>query len=226
MASICWASIGLVFLLVFPFNSQLLSPIILLAALPYFVAMASDFKRLGYKRTDVFRVYAFNLILLPVNLAGTLQVAAAGRRQGRRSRSPARRRSQDRTAAPALFVLAAYLIALFSFWTLANDVRDAELEQRRLRAGQRRAHDLRDRGLHRGAQLRRRRRRRARGTGSASRSRSEAPARRGRRAAPADHWESVLYFGPDHTDSPAVSGVAVVSAPGPRRGDTRARLRT
>jgi hypothetical protein len=50
------------------------------AVLPYFLAMAHDFHRMGYKRTDVFRVYAFNLILLSVNLSGTfksLQQAAA-----------------------------------------------------------------------------------------------------------------------------------------------------
>ena len=43
MASIAWSSLGLVFLLTFPYNSQLLSPIILAAALPYFLAMAYDF---------------------------------------------------------------------------------------------------------------------------------------------------------------------------------------
>ncbi|HEY5247264.1 MAG TPA: glycosyltransferase family 2 protein, partial [Dermatophilaceae bacterium] len=121
MASICWASIGLVFLLVFPFDSQLLSPIILAAALPYFLAMASDFHRLGYKRTDVLRVYAFNLILLPVNLAGTLKSLqqAAAKSKIAFARTP---KVKDRTSAPALYVLAAYLIAAFSFYTLANDV--------------------------------------------------------------------------------------------------------
>ena len=42
--------------------------------------MSTDLHRLGYKRTDVFRIYGFNLILLPVNLAGvlkSLQQAAA-----------------------------------------------------------------------------------------------------------------------------------------------------
>ena len=81
MASIAWASIGLVFLLVFPFNSKLLSPVILFAALPYFLAMAYDFHRMGYKRTDVLRVYAFNLILAAGQPRGDLQVPAAGGRE-------------------------------------------------------------------------------------------------------------------------------------------------
>jgi cellulose synthase (UDP-forming) len=121
MASICWASVGLVLLLMLPFNSRLLSPVALLAAAPYFIAMSADFHRLGYKRTDVFRVYAFNLILLPVNLAGTLKSLqqAAARSKIAFARTP---KVRDRTAAPALFVLAAYLIAAFSFWTLQQDI--------------------------------------------------------------------------------------------------------
>ncbi|MCW2524211.1 MAG: hypothetical protein JWO63_2546, partial [Frankiales bacterium] len=70
MASTAWSSLGLVFLLAYPFDSKLLSPLIVLAALPYFLAMSSDLKRCGYKRTDILRIYGFNLILLPVNLAG------------------------------------------------------------------------------------------------------------------------------------------------------------
>ena len=83
LASTCWSSIALVLLLVYPFNSRLLSPLVLLAALPYFTAMSSDLKRCGYKRMDIFRVYGFNLILLPVNLAGvvkSIQQAITGRR--------------------------------------------------------------------------------------------------------------------------------------------------
>ena len=74
---------GLVFLLAYPFESKLLSPLILLAALPYFAAMARDLKRCGYKRTDILRIYGFNLILLPVNLAGvlkSLQQAVTGKK--------------------------------------------------------------------------------------------------------------------------------------------------
>ncbi len=43
---------------------------VLLAAVPYFLSQASDLKYSGYRYTDIFRIYGFNLILLPVNLAG------------------------------------------------------------------------------------------------------------------------------------------------------------
>ncbi len=78
MASISWASFGLVFLLVYPFDSRLLSPLVLGAALPYFLAMGSDLRACGYRFTDMFRIYGFNLMLLPVNLAGVLEVDPAG----------------------------------------------------------------------------------------------------------------------------------------------------
>jgi cellulose synthase/poly-beta-1,6-N-acetylglucosamine synthase-like glycosyltransferase len=121
MASIAWASVGLVALLVLPFNSRLLSPVIFLAALPYFLALASDFHRLGYKRTDVFRMYGFNLILLPVNLAGVFKSLqqAASKSKIAFARTP---KVKDRTAAPATYIIAAYAIAVFSFYTFARQI--------------------------------------------------------------------------------------------------------
>ena len=73
MVSIAWSSMGLVFLLAYPYDGRLLSPLVLLAALPYFIAMAMDLKYCRYNYSDIFRIYGFNLILLPVNIAGTLK---------------------------------------------------------------------------------------------------------------------------------------------------------
>ena len=54
LASICWASVGpRGCLLFYPFDSKLLSPFAVLAAIPYFVAMSTDLRRCGYKRLDV-----------------------------------------------------------------------------------------------------------------------------------------------------------------------------
>jgi cellulose synthase/poly-beta-1,6-N-acetylglucosamine synthase-like glycosyltransferase len=120
MASTCWSSIGLLFLLAYPFDSQLLSPLIVLAALPYFLAMASDLKRCGYKRTDALRIYGFNLILLPVNLAGvlkSLQQAITGKKIPF-ARTP---KVADRTATPLLFAVSPFLIIGYSVWTFLRD---------------------------------------------------------------------------------------------------------
>lgn len=120
MGSISWASFSLLLLLLYPFDGALLSPLVFLAALPYFLAMASDFKMLGYKRTDMLRSYGFNLILLPVNLAGvikSLQQAAS------KSKTPFARtpKINERTAAPAIYIVAIYLILGLSAYTLSQD---------------------------------------------------------------------------------------------------------
>jgi cellulose synthase/poly-beta-1,6-N-acetylglucosamine synthase-like glycosyltransferase len=123
MASTCWSSLGLLFLLAYPFDSKLLSPLIVLAALPYFLAMASDLKRLGYKRTDAMRIYGFNLILLPVNLAGvakSLQQAISGKKIPF-ARTP---KVANRTATPLLFALSPFLIIAYSVWTVVRDVHE------------------------------------------------------------------------------------------------------
>ena len=122
MASIAWSSFGLVFLLAYPYDSRLLSPLVVLAALPYFLAMASDLHQNGYKRTDVLRIYGFNLILLPVNLAGvlkSLQQAITGKKIPF-ARTP---KVKDRTASPALYVLAPVLVVGFSVFTAVRDIR-------------------------------------------------------------------------------------------------------
>jgi cellulose synthase/poly-beta-1,6-N-acetylglucosamine synthase-like glycosyltransferase len=121
MASITWASFGLVFLLAFPYDGRLLSPYVVLAALPYFLAMASDLKYCGYKRSDIFRIYGFNLILLPVNLAGvlkSLQQALSGKKIPF-ARTP---KVKNRTASPMLYVIAPLLIVGFSMFTLWRDL--------------------------------------------------------------------------------------------------------
>jgi cellulose synthase (UDP-forming) len=121
LASTCWSSIALVFLLFYPFDSRLLSPLVLLAAMPYFIAMSSDLKRCGYKRMDIFRVYGFNLILLPVNLAGvvkSIQQAITGRRIPF-ARTP---KVANRTATSFLFAISPFLIIGYSVLTTWRDV--------------------------------------------------------------------------------------------------------
>ncbi|GAB3600235.1 glycosyltransferase family 2 protein [Microbacterium tumbae] len=123
MASIAWASFGLIFLLAYPYDSRLVSPFILIGALPYFLAMASDLKYSGYKRTDIFRIYGFNLILLPVNLAGVLKSLQQGL-TGRKipfARTP---KIKDRTGSPLLYIVSPLAIIAFSVlvaWRSAHD---------------------------------------------------------------------------------------------------------
>ncbi|WP_082500595.1 glycosyltransferase family 2 protein [Agreia sp. Leaf244] len=121
MASIAWASFGLLFLLAYPYDSRLLSPFVFLAALPYFIAMGSDLRTAGHRFSDIFRIYGFNLVLLPVNLAGvfkSFQQMITGEKIPF-VRTP---KVKNRTAAPALYVLTPYIIVLFSLFTLYRDI--------------------------------------------------------------------------------------------------------
>jgi hypothetical protein len=121
LASIAWASVGLAVLLAYPFDGQLLSPIILATALPYFLAMASDLRASGYKRADAIRVYGFNLLLLPVNVAGVVKSIgqAIGGEKIAFARTP---KVKSRTAAAPLFILAPYLLLALSAFTTWRDV--------------------------------------------------------------------------------------------------------
>jgi len=120
MASIAWASVGLLFLLFYPYDSRLLSPLVLGAALPYFLAMGSDLRECGHRFGDIFRIYGFNLVLLPVNLAGVLksvQQAFTGEKIPF-ARTP---KVRNRTAAPGWHVLVPFLIVGFSLLTAWRD---------------------------------------------------------------------------------------------------------
>lgn len=76
---------------------RVLSPVVFLAAAPYFLAMGSDFRDCGRRFSDIFRIYGFNLLLLPVNLVGRPRRVLKFIQQaftGGRSRSSARRRTR------------------------------------------------------------------------------------------------------------------------------------
>jgi len=121
MASICWASFGLAVLLIYPYTDRLLSPLVLVTALPYFLAMAADLKRCGYRRLDVLRIYGFILVLLPVNLSGVCKSvgqALTGRKIAF-ARTP---KIRNRTTAQLTFVLTPYLLVAWASFTFAGDV--------------------------------------------------------------------------------------------------------
>jgi cellulose synthase (UDP-forming) len=120
MVSIAWSSFGLMFLLAYPFDNRLLSPWVVLAAVPYFAMMAGDLKRNGYKRSDIFRIYGFNIVLLTVNLAGTFKSIEQGLTNTKIPfvRTP---KVKDRTASPPLYVLMPWAIIVFSCFVFYAD---------------------------------------------------------------------------------------------------------
>lgn len=121
MASIAWATFGLLFLLAYPYDGRLLSPLVLLASLPYFIAMAYDLKYCGYKYSDIIRIYGFNLILLPVNFAGvikSIEQAFTGKKIPF-ARTP---KVKNRTRVSLFYLFVPLVIVAFSLVTLWRNV--------------------------------------------------------------------------------------------------------
>ena len=121
MASIFWSSVCLVVMLAYPFNADLLNPILLLVSVPYFLMMSADLKAIGYKRSDVLRIYGFNLILLPVNLSGSfasiLQLLT-----GEKSAFKRTPKVRNRTTAATSYLLAPLALVALCAYTVVRDV--------------------------------------------------------------------------------------------------------
>jgi EAL domain-containing protein (putative c-di-GMP-specific phosphodiesterase class I)/cellulose synthase/poly-beta-1,6-N-acetylglucosamine synthase-like glycosyltransferase len=127
MASIAWSSLGLLILLAFPFRATLISPLLGLVAVPYFLAMATDLRYCGYKRFDALRIYGFNLVLIPVNLAGSgaSLIQAITATKGTFGRTP---KIRSRTVAPFFFVVAPFLVLLLAVYTFQHAYRHQHWE--------------------------------------------------------------------------------------------------
>jgi len=113
LVSIAAVNAGLLIMLACPFEENLRDPWLPLSAAPYFFLYARDLVRTGYRYADLLRVYALNLMLIPVNLGGvlkSLEQALTGRKTPF-GRTP---KVSGRTAAPALYVLAEY--GLLGWW--------------------------------------------------------------------------------------------------------------
>ncbi|HEY3727346.1 MAG TPA: glycosyltransferase family 2 protein [Solirubrobacteraceae bacterium] len=116
MASVFWSSLAILFLMVFRFDGHLITPLTFVAAVPYFLAMAMDLRYCGYKWLDVLRIYGFNLLLLPVNLAGSLSSVVQGLTgaKGKFMRTP---KVRDRTVPAFVYVTLPYVLVGVSVYT-------------------------------------------------------------------------------------------------------------
>ena len=121
LASIAWTSLCLCVLFFFPFKDGLMSSAAVLTATPYFAAMTLDLRRVGYRKRDIFHIYGLNLLLLPINMVGTLEslVQIVGGHKLAFARTP---KVQNRTPSPLTFVTIPLVLTVWSIWTLKNDV--------------------------------------------------------------------------------------------------------
>jgi len=117
LASLAAVNFGLLLMLVYPFESSMRSFLLPVVCLPYFYLYGRDMVIIGYRASDLARVYALNLMLLPVNLAGVLKSLqqAICRRKVPFGRTP---KVRGRTGVPLLYLVVLYgllVLALSSF---------------------------------------------------------------------------------------------------------------
>ena len=100
------SAIAMALMVAIPFMDNQPLPLVwlVLAAVPYYLLYARDLERCGYRRIDVLRMYSFNLLLIPVSIAGmlkSLRQALTGK-PSPFIRTP---KVPGRTAAPAIYTL-------------------------------------------------------------------------------------------------------------------------
>lgn len=73
LTSIATGSLGMLALLVLPLDVEMRSGWLYVLPIPYFVVYGRDLVRSGYRASDLPRVFAFNLMLMPIHLAGVVK---------------------------------------------------------------------------------------------------------------------------------------------------------
>ena len=120
LTSIATSNVALIALLFFPFPAAITPVWLPLTAVPYFLLYARDLSTRGYRLGDMGRVYALNLLLVAVNLGGVIKSISqiATGRPSAFKRTP---KIAERTAAPALYVLApGVMVAYLAYAALIN----------------------------------------------------------------------------------------------------------
>jgi cellulose synthase/poly-beta-1,6-N-acetylglucosamine synthase-like glycosyltransferase len=77
LTSLAFAPLSVLLLLMIPFSSELATLWMPLTAFPYFALYARDLRSAGYRPIrDLMRIYALNLLLIPIHLRGALSSVA------------------------------------------------------------------------------------------------------------------------------------------------------
>lgn len=117
LVSITLVNVGLLLFLAYPFDTVRGNLILPLTAIPYFYLYMRDLKLCGYRRRDLLNVYALNLMLIPIYLAGVMKSIQQGI-TGKKipfGRTP---KGNNRTPIPFLYALVT--IGLVSQWYMGS----------------------------------------------------------------------------------------------------------
>jgi cellulose synthase (UDP-forming) len=121
LASIAMVNISLVVMLFVPLEHVGFSIWVPVTAIPYFYLYNRDLRLLGYDRREIFRVYALNLLLIPINLGGVLKSV---QQMVTRSKIPFGRTPKvgSHTSAPPLYYLMTYGLLVYLLYAVAVDL--------------------------------------------------------------------------------------------------------
>lgn len=125
LISIAAVNLGLPIMLFCSFRENINNFWLPLTALPYYFFYCRDLLQAGYRMSDLFRVYALNLMLIPINLGGVLKSIQQGisKKKIPFKRTP---KIAGRTLAPGEYILAEYFIMIYlfiGFWVDATSGR-------------------------------------------------------------------------------------------------------
>lgn len=112
LVSIAAVNLGVPILLLYNFKDNLNNIWLPLTSLPYYFFYGRDLIQAGYKLKDLFRVYALNLILIPINLGGVFKSIE---QLITKAKIPFHRtpKVMGRTVTPALYLVIEYLILIY-----------------------------------------------------------------------------------------------------------------
>lgn len=113
-------SMAVLFLILYPFGDSMRSPWLPLTVLPFFYFYGRDLKLAGYGWADLLRVYALNMLLLPVQLGGTM-LSLWQLVSGRKSVFGRTPKVRHRTASPKIYIGSAVLLAVYCLATILVD---------------------------------------------------------------------------------------------------------
>ncbi|CAA9552102.1 MAG: cellulose synthase catalytic subunit-like protein [uncultured Thermomicrobiales bacterium] len=120
LVSIAAGSIGFLVLVLVPLDQDVHSLWLPVTAVPYFLLFWRDLIQAGYRKGDILRVYAFNVMLMPINLAGaakSIHQSITGRKTPF-GRTP---KVEGRTSAPAWAILAEWLLLSYTLFAFVWD---------------------------------------------------------------------------------------------------------
>jgi len=120
LASLAIVNIGLPVILASPFEHSTKGFWLPFAAIPYFGLYVRDLRRAGYTASDMLRVYALNLALIPVNLGGTFR-SVYQVLTGRKTAFGRTPKIKDRTRIPPLYLVAEYALLVLCVLTVLLD---------------------------------------------------------------------------------------------------------